>query len=76
MSTALNQLYKFLGKRKKLFLENIAKAWNSEEVFYGNFKDEVLPSDILCGAFVWRNTEQGHDYWKKIFSKLLDIERY
>lgn len=76
MSTALNQLYKFLGKRKKLFLENIAKTWNSEEVFYENFKDEVLPSEILCGAFIWIETEQGLAYWNKIFNKLVDIERY
>lgn len=76
MSTALNQLYKFLGKRKKLFLENIVKDWSNEEKFYENFKDDVLPSDILGKAFIWIETEQGHAYWNKIFNKLVDIERY
>lgn len=75
MSTALNQLYKFLGKRKKVFIENTSKYWPLKE--FEEYADTLnKPSSVLSCAFAWGRTEQGNKYWSDIHCKICLKEDY
>jgi len=34
--------------------------------------EEISLSEALAGAFEWGSSEQGHEYWKKIYVNLVN----
>lgn len=69
-SHAINRLYKFLGKRKTSFVRAVLAEHKTLDNFYERYNYIVLAANVLLYSIEWKDTREGHDYWKKIYDKL------
>lgn len=58
--------YRLVRTNKTSLVDFIEYCRNCNE-FDAYRKDYKLPQIVICYAFVWRETEEGHDFWSKIY---------
>lgn len=46
------------------------RAFRSDARLTPQFTVRVTLSDALNGSFYWNNTEEGHDFWNFVYTKL------
>lgn len=68
------------GKFIKAYTDKLLKrTWYSDKYIYNSIEDAINHSySPIDDAITWRNTPQGHEYWKKLSHQVdheLSVER-
>lgn len=64
---------------------DLALAGYDEQVYNSFVKQNELPelslkryntsNSIVLGGFTWADSEEGHDFWENVFSRLIEINK-
>lgn len=57
---------------------NMLTAYDREKGQYIRdraFLKEISLSEAVLGAFEWKSSPQGHDFWGRLYTKLVKVER-
>jgi len=70
--TGIQCLAKFTPKVQAEILKIVSERKSSENMFYWLTDLYQGQADLLSGAFVWDETEQGGQYWSEVYAKTRD----
>ena len=70
--TGIQCLAKFTPKVQGEILKIVSERKSAENLFYWLTNLYEGQADLLSGAFVWAETEQGQDYWSAVYAKTRD----
>lgn len=74
------QEHKSEGKFIKAYTDKLLKrTWYSDKYLYNSIENDINHSySPIDAAIIWRNTPQGHEYWKELSHQVdyeLSVER-
>ena len=67
--TGIQCLAKFPEKVQEEILRIVSERKSAEIMFFWLTNHYEGQADLLMGAFVWAETEQGQDYWSEVYAK-------
>jgi len=70
--TGIQCLAKFPAKVQEEILRIVSERKSAENLFFWLTELYEGQADLLSGAFVWAETEQGQEYWSAVYAKTRD----